>query len=74
MAQLVESMSDVVLGGVVEVVGFNLHRGKIFTAYISSVDLLYLCIYNCIEVWVSSNYMLYSHDVHNINSTKQTVG
>ena len=32
MAQLVASMSGVVLGGVVEVVGSNLARGKIFTA------------------------------------------
>ena len=31
MAQLVASMSGVVLGGVVEVVGSNLARGKIFT-------------------------------------------
>ena len=41
MAQLVASMSGVMLGGVVEVVGLNLARGKIFTAYIGSVDLLY---------------------------------
>ena len=45
MAQLVASMSDVVLGRVVEVVGTNLTRGKIFTASTSSVDLLYICIY-----------------------------
>ena len=38
MAQLVASMSGVVLGGVVEVVGSNLARGKIFTASIGSVD------------------------------------
>ena len=38
MAQLVSSMSGVVLGGVVEVVGSNLARGKIFTAAIGSVD------------------------------------
>ena len=41
MAQLVASMSGVVLGGVVEVVGSNLARGKIFTASIGSVDSLY---------------------------------
>ena len=41
MAQLVASMSGVVLGGVVEVVGSNLARGKIFTASIDSVDSLY---------------------------------
>ena len=39
MAQLVASMSGVVLGGVVEVVGSNLARGKIFTASIGSVCL-----------------------------------
>ena len=38
MAQLVASMSGVVLGGVVMVVGSNLARGKIFTASIGSVD------------------------------------
>ena len=32
MAQLVTSMSGVVLGGVVMVVGSNLARGKVFTA------------------------------------------
>ena len=34
MAQLVASMSGVVLGGVVDVAGSNLARGKIFTASI----------------------------------------
>ena len=34
MAQLVALMSGVMLGGVAEVVGSNLARGKIFTAYI----------------------------------------
>ena len=41
MAQLVASMSGVVLGGVVEVEGSNLARGKIVTASIGSVDSLY---------------------------------
>ena len=41
MAQLVASMSDVVLGGVVMVVGSNLARGKLFTASIGSVDSFY---------------------------------
>ena len=45
MAQLVASMSDVVLGSVVMVVGSNLARGKIFTASIGSVDSLYLSIF-----------------------------
>ena len=45
MAQLVASMSGVVLGGVVEVVGSNLPRGKIFTAFFGSVDSLYPSIY-----------------------------
>ena len=39
MAQLVASVSGVLLGGVAEVVGSNLARGKIFTA---SIGLLYL--------------------------------
>ena len=37
MAQLVASASGVVQGGVAEVVGSNLARGKIFTASISPV-------------------------------------
>ena len=41
MAQLVASASGVVLGGVAEVVGSNLARGKIFTASIGPVDSLY---------------------------------
>ena len=45
MAQLVASMSGVVLGGVVEVVGSNLARGKKFTASIGSVDSLYPSVY-----------------------------
>ena len=45
VAQLVASMSGAVLGGVAEVVGSNLARGKIFTASFGSVDLLSFCIY-----------------------------
>ena len=45
MAQLVASMSGEVLGGVVMDVGSNLARGKIFTAYIGSVDSLYPSVY-----------------------------
>ena len=45
MAQLVASMSGVVLGGVVQVMGSNLARGKIFTASIGSVDSLYSSVY-----------------------------
>ena len=45
MAQLVASMSGVVLGGVVEVVGSNLARCKIFTASIGSVDSLYPSVF-----------------------------
>ena len=45
MAQLVASMSGVVLGGVVMVVGSNLARGKIFTASIGSVDSLYPSVF-----------------------------
>ena len=45
MAQLVASVSGVVLSGVAEVVGSNLARGKIFTASIGSVDSLYPSVY-----------------------------
>ena len=45
MAQLVALMSGVVQGGVAEVVGSNLARGKIFTASIGSVDSLYHSVY-----------------------------
>ena len=45
VAQLVASMSGVVLGGVAEVVGSNLARGKIFTASIGSVDSLYSSLF-----------------------------
>ena len=38
VAQLVASMSFVVIGGVVEAVGSNLASGKLFTASIGSVD------------------------------------
>ena len=51
MAQLVASMSGVVLGGVAEVVGSNLAKGKIFTASIGSVDSLYPSVlYYCHKV------------------------
>ena len=45
MAQLVVSVSGVVLGGVADVVGSNLARGKIFAASIGSVDLLYPSVF-----------------------------
>ena len=45
MALLVASVSGVVLGGVAEVVGSNLARGKIFTVSIGSVDSLYPSVY-----------------------------
>ena len=38
MAPLVMSMSVVVLGGVVEILGSNLARGEIFTASIGSLS------------------------------------
>ena len=42
VAQLVASMSGVVLSVVAMVVGLNLTRGKIFTASFGSVDSLYI--------------------------------
>ena len=51
VAQLVASASGVVLGGVAEVVGSNLARGKIFTASIGSVDSLYPSVFiNCLNL------------------------
>ena len=45
MAHLLAAKSDVVLGGVVKVMGSILIRGKILTASISSVDSLYLSVF-----------------------------
>ena len=45
VALLVAWVSGVVLGGVAEVVGSNLARGKIFTASIGSVDSLYPSVF-----------------------------
>ena len=45
MAQLVASMSGVVLDGVVMVVGSNLAIGKILTASIGSVDSLHPSVF-----------------------------
>ena len=45
VVQLVASMSGVVLGGVVMVVGSNLARGIIFTVFISSVDSFYPSVF-----------------------------
>ena len=45
MAQLVASMSGVVLGGVTMVMVSNLARGKICIASIGSVDSLYLPVF-----------------------------
>ena len=51
MAQLVASVSGVVLGGVAEVEGSKLARGKIFTASIGSVDSLYPSVYIYIYIY-----------------------
>ena len=45
MAQLVASVSGVVLGGVAMVVGSSLARGEIFTASIGSIDSLYPSVF-----------------------------
>ena len=52
MAQLVASMSGLVLGEVVMVVGSNLARGKIFTAFIGSVDSLYISLYYIYYIYI----------------------
>ena len=64
MAQLVASMSGVVLGGVVEVVGSNLARGKIFTASIGSVDSLYPWI---IKLPGLASYLFYQYHCLRVN-------
>ena len=68
MAQLVALMSGVVLGGVAEVVGSNLARGKIFTASIGSVDslypsyiILYIYIYVCSSLIQNNQNSLNHH-------------
>ena len=62
MAQLVALMSGVVLGGVAEVVGSNLARGKIFTASNGSVDSLYPSVYIYIYIYI---YIYPKKKVHN---------
>ena len=69
MAQLVALMSGVVLGGVAEVVGSNLARGKIFTASIGSVDSLYPYIYIYIYIRESPPPLPLGSHTHNGNST-----
>ena len=59
VAQLVASVSGVVLGGLAEVVGSNLARGKIFTASIGSVDSLY-SLYSSVDSLYSSVYIYHS--------------
>ena len=63
MAQLVALMSGVVLGGVAEVVGSNLARGKIFTASIGSVDSLYPSVYIYIYIYIYKLKQIYSTSV-----------
>ena len=65
MAQLVASVSGVVLGGVAEVVGSNLARGKIFTASIGSVDSLYPSVYIYSNNELTLQIYIYK-GVHNI--------
>ena len=60
MAQLVALMSGVVLGGVAEVVGSNLARGKIFTASIGSVNSLYPSVY----IYISDSICFISKHAH----------
>ena len=52
MAQLVALMSGVVLGGVAEVVGSNLARGKIDLQHLSAqlIHYIYIYIYMCVCV------------------------
>ena len=61
MAHLVALMSGVVLGGVAEVVGSNLARGKIFTASIGSVDYIY--IYNIYIYYIYIYIYIYMENI-----------
>ena len=67
VAQLVASTSGVVLGGVVMVVGSNLARGKLFSASIGSVDILYPSVFiYCMNlhqflILCSSKAMMFPH-------------
>ena len=67
VAQLVASTSGVVLGGVVMVVGSNLARGKLFSASIGSVDILYSSVFiYCMNlhqflILCSSKAMMFPH-------------
>ena len=56
-------------GGVVEVVGSNLARGKIFTASIGSVDSIYpsVCIYIYIYIYIYISQLEY------VISTTETI-
>ena len=63
MAQLVALMSGVVLGGVAEVVGSNLARGKMFTASIGSVDSLYPSVYIYIYIYIYILCIVYTLSV-----------
>ena len=69
MAQLVAAASGVVLGGVAEVVGSNLARGKIFTASIGSVDSLYPSVYIYIYIYISTQ----QHFMHMHTNTSNMV-
>ena len=50
MAQLVASMSGEVLGGVVEVVGSNLARGKLFYSIYYALHIFAFCIIKIIKI------------------------
>ena len=67
VAQLVASMSGVVLGGVVEVVGSKLARGKIFTASIGSVDSLYPSVYILFAICWFIIYICFNFSVFSFN-------
>ena len=61
MAPMIAWMSGVVVGRVVEVMGSNLARDKIFRAYISSYDLIYSSVFI---------YFVNLHQFLNLRSSK----
>ena len=73
MAQLVALMSGGVLGGVAEVVGSILARGKyceqIFTASIGSVDSLYPSVY----IYIDLGQCIYGQDFYEMHAAQTTI-
>ena len=76
VAQLIVSVSGVVLGGVAEVVGSNLARGKIFTASFGSVYIYHFFVLTKrgqSGTWLSSNFSFFTSNSEELPITHWTV-